>query len=364
MGIAIFYIRRKKRCFSQIITCGPSFIEGIEKTGTYYGVQIFSYSELEKATGHFDSNKQLGDGGYGSVYKGKLRDGRVVAVKILYENNYKRLEYFINEVEILARLHHQNLVTLYGCTSFKSRELLLVYEYIPNGTLADHLHGERVIKPGSLSWNTRLNIAIETANALAYLHASDVIHRDVKTTNILIDNNFQVKVADFGLSRLFPLDVTHVSTAPQGTPGYVDPEYHECYHLTDKSDVYSFGVVLVELISSKSAVDITRNRQEINLSMMAINKIQNHLLHELVDLDLGFESDFEVRKMITGVAELAFRCLQSGRDMRPTMKEVVEALKGIQSDGYNLKKADELDILVDNNVHWLISKSTTPNSSL
>uniref|UniRef100_A0A0V0IUM5 Putative ovule protein n=1 Tax=Solanum chacoense TaxID=4108 RepID=A0A0V0IUM5_SOLCH len=161
---------------------------------------------------------------FGTVYYGKLKDGREVAVKRLYEHNCKRMQQFVNEIEILTRLRHNNLVTLYGCTSRRSRELLLVYEFIPNGTLADHLHGDRV-KDGSLTWLVRMNIAIETAGALAYLHASDVIHCDVKTNNILLDHNFNVKVADFGISRLFPNDVTHISTAPRGTPGYIDPKY-------------------------------------------------------------------------------------------------------------------------------------------
>lgn len=205
-----------------------------------------------------------------------------------------------------------------------------MYEYIPNGTVADHLHGEHT-KPGSLSWNTRMSIAVETASALTYLHNSDVIHRDVKTNNILLDNNFCVKVADFGLSRLFPTDATHVSTAPQGTPGYVDPQYHECYQLTSKSDVYSFGVVLIELISSLPAVDISRHRYEINLSNMAINKIQSNALHELADPSLGFDSNEKVKWMITAVAELAFQCLQNDRDLRPSMQEVLKSLLGIQS---------------------------------
>ncbi|XP_022739080.1 LEAF RUST 10 DISEASE-RESISTANCE LOCUS RECEPTOR-LIKE PROTEIN KINASE-like 1.2 isoform X2 [Durio zibethinus] len=317
-----------------------------ENGDSFVGIHLFTYNELEEATNNFDSDMELGDGGFGTVYYGELRDGRAVAVKRLYENNYRRVEQFMNEVEMLTRLRHQNLVILYGCTSRHSRELLLVYEYVPNGTVADHLHGERA-KPGALSWSIRLEIAIETANALRYLHASDTIHRDVKTNNILLDNNFRVKVADFGLSRLFPTDVTHVSTAPQGTPGYVDPEYHQCYQLTDKSDVFSFGVVLIELISSKPAVDITRHRHEINLSNMAINKIQNRALHELVDPSLGFESDNKVRKMITGVAELAFQCLQYEKDMRPAMAQVLEALIGIQNEDYNKVKAEEMDISAD-----------------
>jgi serine/threonine protein kinase len=192
-----------------------------------------------------------------------------------------------------------------------------------------------------------MNIAVETASALAYLHASDIVHRDVKTTNILLGNDFCVKVADFGLSRLFPLDVTHVSTAPQGTPGYVDPDYHQCYQLTDKSDVYSFGVVLIELISSMPAVDISRHRHEINLSNMAINKIQSNALNELVDPSLGFESDYAARKMISAVAELAFQCLQSARELRPSMEKVVEILKDIQSRDYTAERAEEIDIPSD-----------------
>ncbi|KAL9246180.1 hypothetical protein vseg_019748 [Gypsophila vaccaria] len=321
------------------VTLGRSKSEhGMESINL--GVPIFSNKELEEATHNFDQTRELGGGGFGTVYYGKLKDGREVAVKRLYEKSFKRVEQFMNEVRILTCLRHQNLVSLYGCTSCHSRELLLVYEYVSNGTVADHLYGCKE-NSGSLSWTVRLNIAIETASALSYLHASDIIHRDVKTNNILLDKNFNVKVADFGLSRLFPNNVTHVSTAPQGTPGYLDPEYHQCYQLTDKSDVYSFGVVLVELLSSLRAVDMDRNNYEINLSTYAMNRIKKCEFAELVNPKLRFESDFKVRRMTTSVAELAFQCLQHYKDFRPSMDEVLDVLKRIQSFDYEALQIEE-----------------------
>lgn len=239
----------------------------------------------------------------------------------------------------MSRLLHQNLVILYGCTSRSSRDLMLVYEFIPNGTVADHLHGSRASER-DLTWPLRVNIAIETAEALAYLHAVEIIHRDVKTNNILLDNSFHVKVADFGLSRLCPPEVTHVSTVPQGTPGYVDPVYHQCYKLTEKSDVYSFGVVLVELISSKPAVDMSRTHSDINLANMALNRIQNHEVDQLVDPELGYEADDGTKKSIDLVMELAFQCLQLERDSRPSMKEVVVALNCIKNGDSPENKMD------------------------
>ncbi|XP_052199454.1 LEAF RUST 10 DISEASE-RESISTANCE LOCUS RECEPTOR-LIKE PROTEIN KINASE-like 1.1 [Diospyros lotus] len=324
------------------ISSDPSSKAEIEYSGVFFGVPLFKYDELEQATNNFHPSNELGDGGFGTVYHGILQDGREVAVKRLYEHNSKRVIQFLTEVEILTCLRHPNLVSLYGCTSRHCRELLLVYEYIPNGTVADHIHGDRA-QDGLLTWPIRMSIAVETASALAYLHATEIIHRDVKTTNILLDNNFSVKVADFGLSRLLPTDVTHVSTAPQGTPGYVDPEYYQSYQLTDKSDVYSFGVVLIELISSMPAVDISRHRHEINLAGLALNRIQNRKFTELVDPSLGFESDSSVERMITSVAEVAFRCLQLEKEMRPSMNEILEALKEIQDYKDENNNGEQID---------------------
>ncbi|XP_027365757.1 LEAF RUST 10 DISEASE-RESISTANCE LOCUS RECEPTOR-LIKE PROTEIN KINASE-like 1.1 isoform X2 [Abrus precatorius] len=314
-----------------------------ESSSVYFGVPLFTYGELKEATHNFDHTKELGDGGFGTVYYGKLPDGREVAIKRLYEHDYRRVERFMNEVEILTRLRHKNLVSLYGCTSRRSRELLLVYEYVSNGTVACHLHGG-LSKPGLLPWSIRIKIAIETASALAYLHASDIIHRDVKSSNILVDNNFGVKVADFGLSRLFPNDATHVSTAPQGSPGYLDPEYYQCYQLTSKSDVYSFGVVLIELITSKPAVDMNRSKDDINLSNLAIKKIQESAIGELVDPSLGFDSDSEVMRMIVSVAGLAFQCLQRDKELRPSMDEVLLELRRIEGRKDEVEFVEEADV--------------------
>ncbi|XP_015075674.1 LEAF RUST 10 DISEASE-RESISTANCE LOCUS RECEPTOR-LIKE PROTEIN KINASE-like 1.1 [Solanum pennellii] len=365
------YKRRKSNPPHFLSTRKLSYVfkNDVEGGSIYFGIPVFSYSELEDATNDFNSSRVLGDGGFGTVYYGQLKDGREVAVKRLYEHNSKRMQQFVNEIEILTRLRHNNLVTLYGCTSRHSRELLLVYEYIPNGTLADHLHGDRA-KNRSLTWPVRLNIAIETAGALAYLHASDIIHCDVKTNNILLDQNFSVKVADFGISRLFPNDVSYISTAPRGTPGYIDPKYHECYQLTIKSDVYSFGVVLVELISSMPAVDMKRHSQEINLANFAINKIVKCSFNELIDPSLGFDSDTNIWKMTSSVAELAFLCLQTDRDMRPTMVEVLDTLKEIQTSEFDNEKRAKLllnqvksqpspNCVTDK---WITCSSTTANT--
>lgn len=201
---------------------------------------------------------------------------------------------------------------------------------MPNGTLCEHLQRER---GDGIPWETRLTIAHETAQAIAHLHSSidpPIYHRDVKSSNILLDFDFRPKVADFGLSRLGKTEISHISTAPQGTPGYVDPEYHQNFHLSDKSDVYSFGVVLAEIITGLKAIDFTRGPNEVNLAALANDRISKGQLEEIIDPFIALHCDAWTSSSIHKVAELAFRCLSYHRDMRPTMKEVAEELGQIR----------------------------------
>lgn len=302
--------------------------------------KIFKYSELKIATNNFDSDRELGRGKHGTVYLGILKDGHSVAIKQLHEDKFRALRLhdeklhseklgkFMSEVSMLTSVSHENLVQLYGCISSQSSELLLVQEYMSKGNLAKCLL-DSLLQPGTLPWHIRLNVAIQTASALAYLHSCNIIHRDVKSCNILLDHSFNAKVADYGLSHLFPLGVTHITTDPDGTPGYIDPEYYERCHLSDKSDVYSYGVVLIELISSQPA--FFEDYEHPCLSDYAVNKIRGRQLGSLVDPALGFESDDWITQSINAVAELACSCLQRHRDRRPCMEEVLDRLKSIRS---------------------------------
>ncbi|KAL2321170.1 hypothetical protein Fmac_030139 [Flemingia macrophylla] len=296
-----------------------------ETNSTIKALKVFHHAELEEATNNFETC--LGKGGYGSVYYGKLQDGRYVAIKCFHEENEteQTIKQFMKETEILSLLHHQNLVSLYGRTSHHSNKNMLVYEYISNGTLSKHVH-EASCK---LPWQTRLNIAIETATALGYLHDSGIIHRDVKGSNILLDGNFTVKVADFGLSRSLPDHVTHVSTIPVGTRAYIDPDYYLSGRVSDKSDVYSFGVVLFELISSKPPGSMV-GTDYVTLAQFAKRKILNRELNEVVDPSFWHASDKNMMEMVTAVAELAFQCVQCPKELRPSMKQVLETLEGIR----------------------------------
>jgi serine/threonine protein kinase len=207
---------------------------------------------------------------------------------------------------------------------------MLVYEYVENKDLEHHLRIARIFH---LPWNIRMNIAVEIASALKYIHALDIIHRDIKPSNILLNKDMHAKVGDFGFARHVPNDQIYIKTNHvRGTPGYEDPEYIRTYQFSKKSDVYSFGVVLIQLISSLEAIDLKRGN-DCNLIPMAMEMIQNNALDKLVDGTLGFDSDPRVTDMITGVIELAVRCVEKSSRDRPSMDEVFKRLEEIQSAG-------------------------------
>ncbi|KAB1210162.1 hypothetical protein CJ030_MR6G022648 [Morella rubra] len=289
--------------------------------------QTFTFRELATATKNFRQECLIGEGGFGRVYKGKIEKvAQVVAVKQLDRNGLQGNREFLVEVLMLSLLHHENLVNLIGyCADGEQR--LLVYEYMPLGSVEDHLFD---IAPGQkpLDWFTRMKIALQAAKGLEYLHDKadpPVIYRDLKSSNILLDKDYNAKLSDFGLAKLGPDgDKSHVSSRVMGTYGYCAPEYQRTGQITVKSDVYSFGVVLLELITGRRAIDNTRYTQEQNLVTWAQPVFKDPSSYpELADPFL--HGDYPLRALHQAVA-VAAMCLQEEPWVRPLMTDVVSAL--------------------------------------
>lgn len=353
LGLLFCFIRKRSKLRSRSRKSRKLF----ETTGIT--IPIYSCKELEKAADFFSEKRRLGNGAYGTVYCGKLNNDEWVAIKrIRHRDAADSIEQVINEIKLLSSVSHPNLVRLLGC-SIDNEEQILVYEFMPNGTLSQHLHRE---KGSVLPWPVRLTIATETAQAISYLHNAmhpPIYHRDIKSSNILLDDDYRSKVADFGLSRLGLVESSHISTAPQGTPGYLDPQYHQHFHLSDKSDVYSFGVVLIEIITALRVVDFGRPQNEVNLAALAVDRIGKGCLDEIIDPFLEPSLDLSVHK----VAELAFRCLAFHRDMRPSMMEVAIELEQIRlSKWSNAELKKPLNVMVKKHEYDSIALFSSTNS--
>ncbi|KAK9920897.1 hypothetical protein M0R45_029435 [Rubus argutus] len=290
--------------------------------------RIFSSKDLKSATNGFHSSNKLGEGGFGSVYKGKLRDGTLVAIKVLsIELESMRGEReFIAELSALSVIRHENLVKLKGCC-VDGAARYLVYDYMENNSLSHTLLGGEQNRM-KFSWDARRNISLGIARGLAYLHFEvepHILHRDIKSSNILLDENFTPKVGDFGLSKLLRENNSHISTRVAGTLGYIAPEYAISGHLTRKSDVYSFGVLLLEIVSGRAIVDFDMQLGEQYLVQKAWESYKADNLLQLVDptLQMNFPKDEALRFLKIGLL-----CVQEMAKLRPRMTRAVEMLAG------------------------------------
>ncbi|PKA59612.1 putative receptor-like protein kinase [Apostasia shenzhenica] len=303
----------------------------------------FQFDEIEKATNAFSEERLIGSGAFGNVYRGVF-DGEktAVAIKRAHSDSYQSAEEFRNEVELLSRVKHRNLVGLVGYCA-EAGQRILVYEYVPHGSLSEYILGKGR-RP--LTWQQRVNIAMGAAKGIAHLHELEpsIIHRDVKPSNILIDNEFEGKVSDFGLVKLGPDgDKSHVSTQVKGTPGYMDPAYCSSLHLTPSSDVFSFGVILLQLVSACPVLDHLRHKSHYHISDWAKPSIEKGRVEEILDPNLQITGCN--MKVMLKMANVGILCTAWEPKDRPSMSHVVRELEALYHLTKKVQKSSETDEL-------------------
>ncbi|KAI3788534.1 hypothetical protein L2E82_01303 [Cichorium intybus] len=309
-------------CFGAFDSCKTRVRKPLDDIPTN-NVKQFSYNSLRSATRNFHPSNRIGGGGFGVVYKGVLRDDTHVAVKSLSAESKQGTIEFLTEIKTISSIQHPNLVQLIGCC-VEDGHRILVYEYLKNNSLASALLGSRG-KNIDLDWATRADICKGTASGLAFLHEDaepHIVHRDIKASNVLLDGNFHPKIGDFGLAKLFPDNVTHVSTRVAGTVGYLAPEYALLGQLTKKVDVYSFGVLMLEVISGRSSSKAAFGENLLGLVEWAWKLKDEGRLLDIVDSDLTEYPDDEIMRFVT----VALFCTQAVSNQRPSMGQVVEML--------------------------------------
>ncbi|KAG0614731.1 hypothetical protein M758_6G199800 [Ceratodon purpureus] len=323
---------------------------------------LYSHKEIKLATKNFDKRNKVGEGGFGVVYKGELFDGTVVAVKKLTMSSSQMLSEFLNEIVVISGLKHRNLVKLKGCCLGDGDQRMLVFEYVENKNLAEALsfHGDILedFEPPPLDWAARFNIIVGIARGLLYLHEdsqSPVIHRDIKATNILLDKDYNAKIADFGLAYLFPTlntEETHLTLVQvAGTRGYCSPEYAQHGHVSTALDVYSFGILILEIISGRKNIDLQKSGEEVYLHEWAWKLFEAQVTTTLIDSRMKHSSsDLEA---ITRVITVALACVQYKAAKRPKMHDVVPMILG------NMPIVDLYKTFENGGVHGGVASSSS-----